>query len=244
MKICNIFSAVLLAHLASVASANIVAYDFEGSTNVGGVTRQFTGMFEYESSSPSYTVYYNGSNGPLQQGFRSSYFGSVLRLSITLQNGESVSTNPGGSIDVNNIQQAEPGSQVPVGLSVQAWAGAASGTINTIAIDSLYLAFLPQNPNFNWDGLDTYFGGNAENLLQANPGLLPTTIDPSLTGTLLSPSIEYLASSLFLGTVHHSSQGVTTTVNTISSFRPHIPSPSTLTAFAVIGTALIRRRRQ
>lgn len=233
---------------AATSHAAVVTYDFTGSTYVGGRYRLFTGVFQYEDSAPATTVYFNGQNGPLQQGFRSSYFGSVRQLSITLQDDkyghESVSTAAGGYIDVNNIQQAEPGSQVPDGLTVQAYAGPASGTINGIAIDTLYLAFLPQAPNFSWSGLDSYLGGNAESLLQVNPNLLPTTIDPTLTGTTLNPSVEWLASSLFLGTIHRSPQGVTTTVNTISSFELRVPAPSSGAVLAFIGCGSIRRRRR
>ena len=155
-----------------------------------------------------------------------------------------MSTTAGGYIDVNNIQQAEPGAQVPVGLTVQAYAGPATGTINGIAINSLYLAFLPQTPDFSWDGLDAYFSGNAESLLQDNPDLLPATINPSLTGTTLSPSLQRLASGLFLGTIHNSPQGVTTTVNSITSFELRVPAPSPAAVFALIGTCTIRRRRR
>lgn len=240
----SVITCLTLLAAATTAQAEVVTYDFTGFTNVGGQTRQFTGVFEFENSIPSHTVFYNGSNGPLQQGFRSSYFSSVRKLSITLQNGEAVSTASGGYIDVNNIQQAEPGSQVPAGLTVQAYAGPASGTINGITISTLYLAFLPQTSNFSWDDLDSYFGGNAETLLQNNPGLLPASIDPSLTGTTLSPSIEWLASSLFLGSIHSSPQGVTTTVNSITSFelRP-VPSPSAAVILALAGASRVRRRR-
>ncbi|HLO42656.1 MAG TPA: hypothetical protein VK176_16655 [Phycisphaerales bacterium] len=233
-----------LALIAPVVCASVTTYDFAGSTNVGGKTRQFTGVASYENSVSPHTVYFNGNTGPLQQGFRSSYFGSVIQLSISLQGGESVTTAAGGYVDVNNIQQAEPGSQVPDGLTAQIYAGPASGTINGIAISTLYLAFLPIQPSFSWDGLDSYLGGNAESMLQDNPGLLPSNIDPALTGTELDSNIALLAPSVFLGTIHHSSQGTTTTVNSITSFELRVPSPSAALPLATLSAVCLRRRRR
>lgn len=77
----------------------------------------------------------------------------------------------------NNIQQAENGAQVPAGLSLQAYGSGVSGTINGQPISGMYLAFLPLPPSFSWDALDAYFDGNAEQLLQVNPALLPRNID-------------------------------------------------------------------
>jgi hypothetical protein len=108
----------------------------------------------------------------------------------------------------------------------------------------MYLAFLPVNPNFSWQGLDDYFHGNAESMLQANPNLLPHNIDPALTGTTLSPSIQRLSSSLFLGTIHTTAQGTTTTVNTINSFQLRVPAPGTAVCVIAAGCgATLRRRR-
>jgi len=236
-------AALGLALGTCAASAANVIYDLTGYTNVGGATRSFTGVFEYEDSVLSDTVYFNGSTIP-QQGFRSSYFNSVRRLTISLSSGESVTCTPGGYIDVNNMQQVEPGSQVPAGLTVQAWAGNSAGTINNLSIHYMYLAFLPVNPNFSWQGLDSFFNGNAESMLQANPNLLPHNIDPALTGTTLSPSIQRLASSLFLGTIHTTAQGTTTTVNTINSFQLRVPSPGTAMCLGLLGgVASIGRKR-
>jgi hypothetical protein len=214
-------AALTITLAAGTVRASVITYNFAGVTNVGGVPRQFTGVFEYEDSVVAHTVYFPGDPAPVQQGFRSSYFNSIRRLSIVLDNGESVTSSPTGSIDVNNIQQAEPGAQVPFGLSVQAWAGPSTGTINGLEVRSLYLAFLPIEPDFRWDRLDDYFGGNAEAILQDDPGRLPIGIDPVLTGTTLNPSIEALSSGLFLGTVH----GSTTTVNMITSFQRVVGHP-------------------
>lgn len=231
-----------LAIGVATAECAIVTYDFTGYTSVGGHLRSFTGVFEYEDAAASHTVYFNGQTIP-QQGFRSTYANSIRRLSIALDDHESVTCTPGGSIDVNNMQQVEPGSQVPQGLTVQAWAGNSSGTINGQSIWYLYLAFLPMDPGFSWGPLDSFFGGNAESMLQANPGLLPPGIDPTLTGTRLSPSIEMLSSSLFLGTIHTNSQGTTTTVNSITSFELRVPAPGMASVLAMSGVLVIRRRR-
>lgn len=234
----------LIGVAVGVATAHgaIVTYDFTGYTYVGGHLRSFTGVFEYDDARPADTVYFNGQTIP-QQGFRSSYFNSIRQLSITLDDHESVNCGPGGYIDVNNMQQVEPGSQVPAGLTVQAWAGNSSGTINGQSIWYMYLAFLPVEPSFSWGPLDSFLGGNAESMLQANPGLLPRSIDPALTGTTLSPSISTLSSSLFLGTIHTNSQGTTTTVNSITSFELRVPAPSAASALAFAGFATMRRRR-
>lgn len=239
--------AALLALAASGAAAGVVTYDFTGTTYVGGSLRQFTGVFSYEDAVASATTYYPGNTYPVQQGFRSTYAGSIRELSITLlgdsHGHESVSTSAGGNIDVNNTIEAPPGAQVPAGLSVQAWAGSASGTINGQAIDMLYLAFLPVQPNFSWYDLDIFFNGNAETILQTTPGALPTDINTAWTGTTLSPSIEMLASSLFLGTIHTSSQGVTTTVNNITSFQLRVPTPGSALVLGFAGLVGTRRRR-
>ncbi|MFO0962191.1 MAG: hypothetical protein U0625_04725 [Phycisphaerales bacterium] len=217
------------AAVASFAGATVVAYDFGGYSNIGGSTHAFTGYFEYETGTPHSTVYYSGQNTP-NQGFRTTYTGAVRALSIVLDNGESVSAGP-GSIDFNNLQQSEPGASLPAGRSMQAYAGGAAGTINGNAITFLYLAFLPVEPNFNWDGLDAFFDGNAESILQSNPGALPPSIDPTLTGTQLTGDlITPFPDGLFLGTVH----GVTTTVNTVNWFHLHTaPAPGALAIFGV-----------
>lgn len=226
----------------TAAHSAIVTYDFTGNTYVGGGLRSFTGVFEYEDAAASHTVYFNGQTIP-QQGFRSTYANSIRRLYITLDDHESVVCTPGGNIDVNNMQQVEPGSQVPAGLTVQAWAGNSSGTINGQSIWYMYLAFLPVDPNFSWQGLNSFFGGNAESMLHANPALLPPGIDPMLTGTRLNPSIEAVSSNLFLGTIHTNSQGTTTTVNSITSFHLRVPTPGAASVLAMSGVLAIRRRR-
>jgi hypothetical protein len=200
----------------TVAHAEIVTYEFTGTTYVGGSARTFTGIFEFEAPTPCSTVYYNGT-GTIQ-GFVTQYPGAVRTLSITLDDDESVSAAP-GYIQINNIIQAEAGAPVPQGLSLQAYGGSAGGTINGQFISFLYLAFLPVNPNFNWDPLDALFDGNAENMLDANPSILSPYIDPVLTGTELPIDLpQKFSGGLFLGTVHATNQGVITTVNTISTF--------------------------
>ncbi len=229
-----------LALFASVSNAAIVTYDFTGHTTVGGGYHRFTGVFQYENSTPGSTVYTPGNGAPVQQGFTSRYLGATRLLSITLDNGERVTAGV-GTMQVNNIQQAEPGSQVPKDLSLQCWTSGSSGTINGNFIHNMYLAFLPVEPNFSWDPLDTYFRGNAEAILQANPAALPPDIDPTLTGSALPVEIlGTFTGGLFLGTNH----ALTNTVNTIDSFvlRP-VPSPSTAMIIALLPVLAPRRRR-
>jgi hypothetical protein len=228
-----------LAICTATANAAIVTYDFTGSTNIGGSPHRFTGVFQYENTTPGTTVYTPGDGAPVQQGFTSRYHGATRLLTITLDNGETVTAGV-GTMQVNNIQQAEPGSQVPKDLSLQAWTSGSHGTINGFFVHNMYLAFLPVNPNFSWDPLDDYFGGNAEAILQANPAALPSDINPDLTGSALPAEIlQTFTGGLFLGTNH----GLTNTVNTIDSFiLRSVPASSTLAAFLTL-PFLTRRRR-
>lgn len=223
------------------AQAELITYDFSGHTSVGGSMHAYTGVFSYESTATASTVYRPGT-GPLQQGFESTYAGAVRELSIRLDNGETVSTQP-GNLAINNIQQAEPGSQLPAGLSAQAWTGGATGTINGFHVFNMYLAFLPLQPNYSWDGLDDYFGGNAEQMLQANPSALPSNIDPMLTGTALPLHLlDTFTAGVFLGTNHN----LTNTVNDAGNFvlRAPVPEPSSwaLLLGGLLVLPLLRRR--
>ncbi len=219
---------------ATTAQAAMVTYDITGSTYVGASAHTFTGSFTYDNSAVGSTVYFSGGQ---QEGFRTSYAGAVSDLSITLNNGETVSASA-GSIDFNNIVQAEIGAQVPQGLSLQAWTSGASGTINGLVVHNIYLAFLPMEFNVNWDALDEYYGQNAEALLKADPLALPTSIDPILTGTALpSNLLDVFSNGLFLGTNH----GLTNTVNTVTSMSLHVaavPEPETY-ALMLIGLGLV-----
>lgn len=240
------------------AHAEQVAYDFAGGSAVGGIPRTFTGSFVFDNSAVGSTVYFPGETAPVQQGFSTVYAGSALSLALTLDNGETVSGDV-GSITFSNIQQAESGAQLPEGLSLQAYMSNPVGTINGINIQGLYLAFTPVTSNYSWDALDTYFSGNAEQLLQNNPGLLPTDIDPTLTGTALPADIQSVfpftlnessfSTSQFIGTVHSAPNGVVTTVNYVSSFGLAAPVPETgsalmmLAGLGAIATLRVRRHR-
>ena len=231
----------LVGFSAPATHAAMVTYDIAGSTSVGGSTHAFTGSFTYDNSATGSTVYFSGGQ---QEGFRTTYTGAVSDLSILLNNGETVSAHT-GSIWVNNITQAENGAQVPQGLSLQAWTAGASGTINGLSVFNIYLAFLPMQVGMNWDGLDDYFNGNAETMLKANPMLLPSAIDPALTGTTLPANVlDVFSNGLFLGTNH----GLTNTVNTVSSMSLHVvavPEPETyalmLAGLGLVGFAARRR---
>lgn len=236
----RITSLAALALCAAAADAAIITYDFTGYTHVGGGYHRFTGVFQYENSTPGTTVYTPGNGAPVQQGFTSKYSGATRTLSIVLDNGEHVTAGP-GIMQVNNIQQAEPGSQVPKDLSLQCWTSGSAGTINGNFIHNMYLAFLPVDPNFTWDALDTYFGGNAEAILQANPAALPANIDPALTGSALPAEIlRTFTGGLFLGTNH----GMTNTVNAIDSFvLRSVPAPSAAVVLMALPGIALRRRR-
>jgi hypothetical protein len=232
-------ASLLFAAAASASHAGIVTYDFTGITNVGGITHTFTGVFEYENAATAHTVYFPGESAPVQQGFQSTFAAAARSLTITLNNGQSVHGGIGAIVN-NNIQQAETGAQVPAGQSLQAYSSGVAGTISGLDIRFMYLAFLPVEPNFNWDALDAYFNGNAEGMLQDNPSLLPSTIDPTLTGTAMPADLLTIFNGgVFLGTVHAS----TTTVNSITSFTLRVPSPSSGLAL-VIPMALVARRRR
>lgn len=241
------FTAALLAALllSPLAHATELTYDFTGRTWVGGAGHSYTGVFTFNDDVPASTVYQPGQTAPVQQGFQSSYFGAVHFLGITLDNGETVSASA-GTLQVNNIQQAENGAQVPAGLSLQAWTAGAHGTINGLSVFNLYLAFLPVTPAFSWDALDAHFGGNAEQLLSDDPSLLPAGIAPLLTGTGLPPLLtDTFVHGLFLGTNH----GLTNTVNEVNSFKLRaaapVPEPASLALMLVGGLALaaaVRRR--
>jgi hypothetical protein len=236
-------AALLIAGLSNSMTTHAaqVTYDLTGYTSVGGSTHAYTGSFTYDNSVAGATVYFSGGQ---QEGFRTTYTGAVSDLSITLNNGETVSASA-GSIWVNNITQAEIGAQVPQGLSLQAWTAGASGTINGLSVFNIYLAFLPMQVGMNWDGLDSYFGGNAETLLKADPLLLPSEIDPTLTGTALPANVlDVFSNGLFLGTNH----GNTNTVNTVTSMSLHVaavPEPETyvlmLAGLGLVGFAARRR---
>lgn len=238
-----VLTALVAACLHAPAQASEHTYAFTGLATVGArdggpPVHRFTGLVTYQDDLPGSTEYLDST----AQGFRTSYIGAVSELSITLDNGEQVAASSGW-LQVNNIQQAEIGSPVPAGFSMQMWTSGASGTINGLGVFNLYLAFLPVTPNFSWDGLDSALGGNAEQLLGANPGLLPTTVDPLLTGTGIPESLSgTFVNGLFLGTNH----GFTNTVNSIDSFTEvtaAVPEPATALSLAA-GLALLLLRRR
>ncbi len=243
-----VFGLTLLGAVgAQAAEPMLVTYGFNGFTSVGGSTHSYTGTWVYQTGTAGQTVYTNRVNAPVQQGFTTRYNGAQHSLQIVLDNGEQVSAGT-GQIQINNIQQAESGAQVPAGLSLQSWQSAATGTINGLAVFNLYLAFLPVAPSFSWDPLDSYFGGNAEALLQANPALLPPGIDPLLTGTALPLFVPDLFSGgVFLGTNH----GFTNTVNSAGNFTLlsvvalPVPEPAAASLFwlGLAGLAAATRRR-
>ena len=235
---------------AKAAAPMLVTYGFTGLTSVGGSTHSYTGTWVHQTGVAGQTVYTNGATGPVQQGFTTRYNGAQHSLQIVLDNGEQVSAGI-GQIQINNIQQAEAGAQVPQGLSLQSWQSAATGTINGQSVFNMYLAFLPIDPNFSWDALDDYFSGNAEALLQANPALLPTGIDPALTGTALPLFVpDLFTGGVFLGTNH----ALTNTVNTAGNFTLlsvvplPVPEPAAASLFwlglAGLAVAASRRRPQ
>lgn len=227
------------AVVVSAAGASVLTYDFTGVTHSFLGSHTFAGTFVYDNGVAGTTVYHPGNGNPVQRGFESRYQGALRSLSITLNNGQVVSGEP-GLIQNNNIQQAGPGSQVPLGQSLQCYASNTGGTIDGHSIWYMYLAFLPVDPNFSWGPLDSYFNGDAESMLQSDPSILPSDIDPTLTGTALPHDVlSVFNGGLFLGLTYDS----TTTVNTITSFHLRVPAPATA---AIVGLAPVfggRRRR-
>lgn len=206
--------AFLLAAAAGIANAEVVRYNFTGLVGVGTSSHQFTGVFSYENTTVGTTVYANGSGPGSLEGFRSQYPGAIIEFWIETDEGNRVTCQQ-GRIDVNNIQQAEAGAPLPVGLSLQALPLTTTGSIDGVPIQSMYLAFLPVPANFSWDGLDDFFDGTAEDILQNNPSALPPDIDPTLTGSALPAELlAVFNGGLFLGT----SYGGMTFVNTIWTF--------------------------
>lgn len=239
-------AALLIAGLSNSMTTHAaqVTYDLTGYTSIGGSTHAYTGSFTYDNSVAGATVYVPGQVAPVQEGFTTIYMGAVRSLSITLDNGETVSAGV-GNININNIVQAEIGAQVPQGLSLQAWSSGTTGTINGYTITNMYLAFLPMPVDFSWDALDEYYGANAETLLKADKTLLPQSIDSALTGTALPANLlDVYRNGLFLGTNH----GNTNTVNTVTSMTLHVaavPEPETyvlmLAGLGLVGFAARRR---
>lgn len=219
MHLLSLLRATLCGGLivGSVAHAAPVAYDFSGSTGAYGTYQSYTGQAVIDLENTSYTTQYFLST--VQQGFRTTYQGGLQSLHIKLADGTMVDAG-GGNIWVNNMQQAEPGAQVPQGLSVQMWGA------------GMYLAFTPPSNNpFSWDPLDAAVGENAEKMLESQSkaqaleqqaaheewlrlrppgtvdpfpfptGTLDLTFDPVLTGTSLPTDLEVVFDGLVnLGT--------------------------------------------
>jgi hypothetical protein len=243
----NISALAVAVLLTPLARATEHTYTFTGLATVGArdggpPVHPYTGVFIIDDDMAASTVYRNNT---VMQGFTTTYQGAVRYLGITLNNGEQVQAW-GGNLNVNNIQQAEPGTPVPQDFTVQAWTGGSSGTINGFNVFNMYLSFLPVTPNFAWDGLDAYFAGNAEKMLEDGSAVLPALIDPGLTGTALPENLATtFVNGLFLGTNHD----LTNTVNPIYSFvetSAPVPEPTTLAlilagGWVVMGAA---RRKQ
>lgn len=233
-----------------LAQATEHTYSFTGLATVGArdngpPVHRYTGTFIIDDDMAATTVYRNST---VMQGFTTVYQGAVRYLGITLDNGEQVQAW-GGNLNVNNIQQAEPGTPVPPDFTVQAWTGGSSGTINGFSVFNMYLSFLPVPPNFTWDGLDAYFAGNSEKLLESGDVALPASIDPALTGTALPENLATtFTNGLFLGTNHD----LTNTVNPIYTFvetTAPVPEPATLAlmlagGWVVVGAARRKHRLQ
>ncbi|MCL4220898.1 MAG: hypothetical protein KJZ65_05980 [Phycisphaerales bacterium] len=206
--------AFVLASAAGTTHAEVIRYNFTGLVGVGNTSHPFTGVFSYENATTGTTVYSNGSGPGSLEGFRSQYPGAIIEFWIETDEGDRV-TSQQGRIEVNNIQQAEAGAPLPVGLTLQAFPLTTTGSIHGVPIQNMYLAFLPVPPNFSWDELDNFFNGNAEDILHNNPSALPPDIDPTLTGSALPAELlAVFNGGLFLGT----SYGGMTFVNAIWTF--------------------------
>jgi hypothetical protein len=229
------------------AQAVQVTYDFSGriTTQVSPTTstvHPYMGSFTYETSAAPYTVFTPGNVPPLQQGFSTIYAGAMVSLRIVLDNGNVVSSQ-GGNLQVYNIFQSEPGAQLGVGQGLLAGSGAMSGSIDGVPITDLYLSFYGIAADNNWDRLDTYFGGNAEQILTADPTLLPTDINPALTGTVLPTYVlTKFNADVFLGSNYAYSNAINTAENFVLRAVPEPATGSMMLLGLMAAVGSVKRR--
>lgn len=213
----KLLAAITLA-LPLVASA--ATYDFSGFGHFwsnGAVSSQaYTGRLTFNDTA-STTVYMPGDFAPIQQGFVTTYENSITEFVIHLGDGTLLSGGS-GTITVNNIDQAEPGAQVPVGLSMQIRVGGITGNgFQNTAIFS----FLPVQSQFSPALFEATTGLTIDELQQL-PSLLQTSINPLTTGTAIPTDLPATFTSGVTFSLNSSSA---IQLDSISLAQP-VPEPS------------------
>lgn len=241
MKIITRLAALALSLFATVSHAT--TYEFTGSLNVNTQTFRYSGSFDLNEQAAGDTIYYPGETAPVQQGFSTVYFNAITNLRATV--GNSTLTVLGGlPLLVENITQAEAGTQFPKGLSAYFRTPTfTGGVMNGFSAYFSFLAVPALSQPIQWSALDTLLGGNAEQMLQSGTVIDPT-VDPTLTGTQIPTD---LAATFHQGVLLGVSQPGLTQVSYLDTLTQTAPVPEPHTYLMMLAGLLgvgVKARRK